>query len=178
LGRTARGVRAITLREGDQIVGFDVIEATPDSSMLVVTNDGFGKRVKLEEFRQQGRGGVGIIGTKFKNAQSKLAALRVVNPGEGVIIATANGVVVRQSTDEISMQGRMATGVRLQQLGENDSVMSVTPVVEPNEVEGEKVEGADGDAAPEASTGAGPSDATADGAEDSGIIDGGGDEAE
>ena len=175
LGRTARGVRAITLREGDQIVGFDVIEATADSAMLVVTNDGFGKRVKLDEFRQQGRGGVGIIGTKFKSAQSKLAALRVVNPGEGVIIATANGVVVRQSTDEISMQGRMATGVRLQQLGENDFVMSVTPLVEPIEVEGANGEGVEG--GPEASTGEGGTDATADGADNNGIIDGGGDDS-
>jgi DNA gyrase subunit A len=131
LGRTARGVRAITLRDQDKIVGFDVIEPTEQSAILVVTNDGFGKRVKLEEFRQQGRGGIGIIGIKFKNAQSRLAALRIVNPGDQVMIATANGVVVRQSTDEISMQGRMATGVRLQQLGEDDSVMSVTPIVEP-----------------------------------------------
>ena len=80
---------------------------------------------------QQGRGGIGIIGIKFKNAQSRLSALRVVNPGDQVMIATANGIVVRQSTDEISMQGRMATGVRLQQLGEDDSVMNVTPFVEP-----------------------------------------------
>lgn len=135
MGRQAKGVRAITLREGDKIVGFDVIEPTPDACMLVVTSDGFGKRVKLEEFRQQGRGGIGIIGIKFKNAQSRLAALRVVNPGDQVMIATANGIVVRQGTDEISSQGRMATGVRLQQLGEDDSVVSVTPIVEPPEAD-------------------------------------------
>lgn len=132
LGRTARGVRAINTREGDSIVGFDVIEPTPDTLLLLVTNDGFGKRVKLDEFRVQGRGGVGIIGTKFKNAQSKLAALRIVQPGEQVMIATANGIVVRQSCDDISSQGRMATGVRLQQLAENDSVRGVTPLVEPD----------------------------------------------
>lgn len=135
LGRTARGVRAITLRDGDKIIGFDVIETDPEASwMLVVTNDGFGKRVKMEEFRQQGRGGIGIIGTKFKTAKSKLAALSVVRPGDGVMIATANGIVVRQSTDEISVQGRMATGVRLQQLAEDDWVVSVTSIVEPGEV--------------------------------------------
>jgi DNA gyrase subunit A len=131
LGRTARGVRAITLREGDKIVGFDIVEPNADTSILVVTNDGFGKRVKMEEFRQQGRGGIGIIGTKFKSPQSKLANLRVVKPGDQVMIATAGGVVVRQATDDISTQGRMATGVRLQQLGEDDSVVSVTPIVEP-----------------------------------------------
>lgn len=138
LGRSARGVRAITLREGDKIVGFDAIESAETNYVLVVTNDGFGKRVKMEEFRQQGRGGIGLIGTKFKNSNSRLAALRVVKPGEEMMIATANGVVVRQNIDEISVQGRMATGVRLQQLGEDDAVVNVTPIVEPQpEVEGE-----------------------------------------
>lgn len=139
LGRSARGVRAIALRDGDKIVGFDVIEPTPECALLIVTNDGFGKRVSLDEFRQQGRAGLGIIGIKFKNAQSKMACLRVVRPGDGVVIATAGGVVVRQRTDEISMQGRMATGVRLQQL-KDDQVVSVTPVVEP-EAEVEVAEG-------------------------------------
>ncbi|PWT97305.1 MAG: DNA gyrase subunit A [Candidatus Melainabacteria bacterium] len=132
MGRAARGVRAITLREGDRIVGFDVIAPNEEAYALIVTNDGFGKRVKLEEFRQQGRGGIGLIGTKFKNAQSRMASLRVVRPGDGVMIATANGIVVRQEVDQISAQGRMATGVRIQQLGEEDQVVSVTPLVEPN----------------------------------------------
>ncbi|HEY9871660.1 MAG TPA: DNA gyrase subunit A [Candidatus Obscuribacterales bacterium] len=131
LGRSARGVRAITLRDGDKIVGFDVLEPKPDAFVLVVTNDGYGKRVNIEEFRRQGRGGIGIIGTKFKNAQSRLASLRVVEPGDEVMIATANGIVVRQQTSEISAQGRMATGVRLQQLAEDDEVVSVTPIIEP-----------------------------------------------
>jgi DNA gyrase subunit A len=135
MGRSARGVRAITLREGDRIVGFDVLEPGDESAfVLVVTNDGFGKRVKLEEFRQQGRGGIGLIGTKFKNVNSRLASLRILHPGDGVMIATANGVVVRQQVDDISMQGRMATGVRIQQLDDNDYVTSVTVLVEPDEV--------------------------------------------
>lgn len=135
MGRTARGVRAITLREGDQIVGFDILDQSSTACALVVTNDGYGKRVRLDEFRQQGRGGIGIIGTKFKNAKSRLACLRIVAPGDEVMIATANGVVVRQNTDEISSQGRMATGVRIQQLGEDDSVVSVTPLVDSEKVE-------------------------------------------
>jgi DNA gyrase subunit A len=132
MGRTARGVRAITLRDGDTIVGFDVIEPGTEAHVLVVTTDGFGKRVKLDEFRQQGRGGIGLIGTKFKNAQSRLATLRLVSEAEEVMIATLNGIVVRQNVAEISIQGRMATGVRIQQLGEDDQVMSVTPLVEPD----------------------------------------------
>lgn len=135
LGRAARGVKAITLRPGDQIVGFDVIKENESAYALVITNDGFGKRVKLEEFRQQGRAGVGLIGTKFKKATSKLASLKIVRLGEEVIIATANGVVVRQKIDDISTQSRMATGVRIQQLDENDEVVSVTTVVEPIDTE-------------------------------------------
>ncbi len=144
LGRSARGVRAITLREGDKIVGFDMIDdSNRDGAILVVTNDGYGKRVSLDEFRQQGRGGIGLIGTKFKNSQSRLAALRIVKPGDGIMIATVNGIVVRQKVDAISTQGRMATGVRLQQLEEDDKVVSVTPLVEAtvdNLDEGEEID--------------------------------------
>ncbi len=68
--------------------------AIKTAHILVVTNDGYGKRVSLDEFRQQGRGGIGLIGTKFKNAQSRLASLRVVKPGDGIMIATINGIVV------------------------------------------------------------------------------------
>ncbi|MCA0313876.1 MAG: DNA gyrase subunit A [Candidatus Melainabacteria bacterium] len=132
LGRSARGVRAITLRDGDRIVGFDAIETADANYVLVVTNDGYGKRVRMDEFRQQGRGGIGLIGTKFKFPHSRLASLRVVHAGEEMMIATANGVVVRQKIDDISIQGRMATGVRLQQLADDDSVVSVTPIVEPS----------------------------------------------
>lgn len=130
MGRSARGVKAMSMREGDRIVGFDVIEPAPDCHMLFVTTDGFGKRVELEDFRLQGRSGLGIIGIKFKNAQSKLACLRITWPKSEVLIATQGGIVVRQRTDDISVQGRMATGVRLQQVPEDDQVMSVTPVAE------------------------------------------------
>lgn len=176
LGRSARGVRAITLREGDKIVGFDAIEPREDCHVLVVTNDGFGKRVKLDEFRQQGRGGMGIIGTKFKAATSKLASLRVVQPGEGIVIATANGVVVRQQAGDISIQGRMATGVRLQQIGADDWVVSVTPLVEPADLPDSELSAEDtGNAAPSAG-GAKDKALPDDDANSGGIIEGGDEE--
>ena len=138
MGRSARGVRAITLRENDKIVGCDAIEPKDSSCVLVITNDGYGKRVKLAEFRQQGRGGVGIIGTKFKSSTSKLACLSVVEQGDQVIIATANGIVVRQQVSDISSQGRMATGVRIQHVADDDQVVSVSPIVEPETPETEE----------------------------------------
>ncbi len=134
LGRSARGVKAITLREGDKIVGFDVFAPRPELKVLVITTDGFGKRMELSEdnFRRQNRGGIGLIGTKFKNAKSRLASLRVIEPQTEVMIATANGIVVRQNVNDISTQGRMATGVRIQQLAEDDEVVSVTLLIEPD----------------------------------------------
>ena len=126
LGRTARGVRAINLREGDYVVGFDTFSADSKDQILLVTTDGFGKRVEIEEFRVQNRSGVGLIGTKFKSEKSHLAALRVVKDTDEVIIASAHGVVLRSKASDISCQSRMATGVRLQRLDDEDYVASVT----------------------------------------------------
>jgi DNA gyrase subunit A len=134
MGRTAKGVKAISLREGDELVGFDVINSDDeDANLLVITNDGFGKRVKISEFRVQGRGGLGLIGTKFKTAKSKLATIRIVNHDDEFIIATANGIIVRQTVSDIPFQSRMATGVKVQRLEEDDSVVNITPIIKPEE---------------------------------------------
>ena len=136
MGRIAKGVKAISLRETDELVGYDVVESNnEDVNLLVITNDGFGKRIKIGEFRVQGRGGLGLIGTKFKTAKSKLATIRVVSPDDEFIIATANGVVVRQKTGDISFQSRMATGSRIIKLDDNDEVVSINPIIDPDENE-------------------------------------------
>lgn len=126
LGRTARGVRAINLREGDYVVGFDTFGSDSKDQVLLVTTDGFGKRVDLEDFRVQNRSGIGLIGTKFKSEASKLASLNVVKETDELIIASANGVILRAPCLDISKQSRMATGVRLQRLDDEDYVASVT----------------------------------------------------
>lgn len=131
MGRTAKGVKAITLRENDSLIGFDVVDSREDLNLLLVTNDGFGKRVRIEEFRVQGRGGLGLIGIKFKTPKSKLAALRSIFENEEFIIATSNGVIVRQKGSDISVQSRMATGVKVQNLEADDQVVSVNPIVIP-----------------------------------------------
>jgi DNA gyrase subunit A len=130
LGRTARGVTAMKMRTGDEIVDFSVLPATAnDVDVLIITNDGFGKRTNVAEFRGQNRGGIGLISTKFKNAQSRVTNTAVVNENDELLIVSANGVVVRLRAGEISRQSRMATGVRLQNLDENDYVASVTKIV-------------------------------------------------
>jgi DNA gyrase subunit A len=136
LGRPARGVTAMKMRAGDEIVDFSVLPATAnDLDVLIITNDGFGKRTNVAEFRTQNRGGIGLISTKFKNAKSRVTNTAIVNDTDELMIVSANGVVVRLRAGEISRQSRMATGVRLQNLDENDFVASVTKIVPVDEEE-------------------------------------------
>ena len=135
LGRSARGVNSMKLRTGDTIIGCDVVPRDYDADLLVVTSDGFGKRSKLSEFRPQNRGGLGLIATKFKSAASRLVALTIVDEHDDIMVVTANGIVTRVSAADISRQGRPATGVKVQNLVDGDTVVSVNKIINPDEDE-------------------------------------------
>ena len=129
LGRSARGVTSMKLRTGDTIIDCDIIPRGIDADLLVITTDGFGKRCKLSEFRTQNRGGIGLIAAKFKSAASRLAALTVVEETDEIMAVTQNGIVSRIKAGDIPRQGRPATGVRIQNLMENDTVIAVNKIV-------------------------------------------------
>lgn len=137
LGRSARGVNSMKLRKGDSIIGCDIVPRDYDADLLVVTSDGFGKRSKLSEFRAQNRGGIGLIATKFKSSASRLVALTIVEEKDEIMLVTANGVVTRIKSGAISRQGRPATGVRAQNLSDNDFVVSVNKIIDPDEATSE-----------------------------------------
>ena len=117
------------LRSADTIIGCDIVPRNYDADLLVVTSDGFGKRTKLSEFRSQNRGGIGLIATKFKSNMSRLVALTIVEEKDEIMMVTANGIVTRIKAGDISCQGRPATGVRAQNLTDNDTVVSVNKIV-------------------------------------------------
>ncbi|HEY9604600.1 MAG TPA: DNA gyrase subunit A [Allocoleopsis sp.] len=96
--------------------------------VLAVTMGGYGKRVPVSQFRLQNRAGMGILATKFRLAKDKLAALRVVNEGDELMIVTSRGIIIRQAIGAISPQSRMATGVRVQRLDEDDAIAAVALV--------------------------------------------------
>jgi DNA gyrase subunit A len=96
--------------------------------VLVVTMGGFGKRVPVSQFRLQNRAGMGLVATKFRKNKDRLAALRVVNEGDELMMVTTRGIIIRQSIDAISPQSRMATGVRVQRLDEEDAIAAVALV--------------------------------------------------
>jgi DNA gyrase subunit A len=96
--------------------------------VLVVTMGGYGKRVPVSQFRLQNRAGMGILATKFRLAKDQLAALRVVNEGDELMMVTSRGIIIRQAINAISPQSRMATGVRVQRLDEDDAIAAVALV--------------------------------------------------
>ncbi len=129
LGRTARGVTAMKLRAGDKIVDFSICPGDANPDLLIITNDGFGKRTNITEFRSQNRGGIGLISTKFKNPNSRVSNTCIVKEEDELMIVSAKGVVVRLRAGDISRQSRSATGVRIQNMDSDDFVASVTKIV-------------------------------------------------
>lgn len=96
--------------------------------VLVVTMGGYGKRVPVNQFRLQNRAGMGILATKFRLPKDTIAALRVVNEGDELMMVTSRGIIIRQAIGAISPQSRMATGVRVQRLDEDDAIAAVALV--------------------------------------------------
>ncbi len=96
--------------------------------VLVVTMGGYGKRVPVSGFRLQNRAGMGILATKFRLPKDTIAALRVVNEGDELMMVTSRGIIIRQAIGAISPQSRMATGVRVQRLDEDDAIAAVALV--------------------------------------------------
>jgi len=128
LGRATRGVRAMELRPGDVLVGMDMISPEDERDVLVVTMNGYGKRVPASEFRIQNRSGMGITSTKFRKKGDAVAGLGLIGADEEILLVTQRGVIIRQAAGDISQQSRMATGVRLQRLDAEDAIAAVAAV--------------------------------------------------
>jgi DNA gyrase subunit A len=152
LGRTARGVRAMNLRDGDALVCMDVLpaeladrvasaegeeeseteaeEVAPSEGpwVLVASASGLGKRVPVQQFRLQKRAGMGLRAMKFRRDGDELVGLKVLGAGEELLLVSERGVIVRMQADAIPQQSRAATGVRLQRLDAGDRLAEVVLV--------------------------------------------------
>ena len=115
------------LRPGDEIAGMSVLkESEEDQHLLVITSDGYGKRVPLSDFKVQNRGGVGVICIKFKEKDDRLRSFVRVLGGDEILVITENGIVVRQKVPNISTQSRTATGVIVQKIDKQDAIKSIS----------------------------------------------------
>ncbi|MGB5191580.1 MAG: DNA gyrase subunit A [Polyangiales bacterium] len=136
MGRDSMGVKGIDLREGDFVIGMDIIESQTDQQVLTVSANGYGKRTKVGEWRTQGRGGKGIIGMDTSERNGALVKLRLVSPEDQLMVITNGGQVIRTRVSEIRETGRNTQGVRVIRLGDDEQVVDVEPVAEGEDDEG------------------------------------------
>lgn len=135
MGRTAAGVRAIKLDKKDFVVGLVAVKRA-GTSILVVTDKGYGKRSDLQDYRMTRRGGKGVITMKSSDKNGSLISIREVVDNDDLMIITTKGIMIRQNVGEIRVMGRNTQGVRLIKLHDNDTISAVASVVgEDDEVE-------------------------------------------
>ncbi|MET0287158.1 MAG: DNA gyrase subunit A [Polyangiales bacterium] len=137
-GRDTMGVKGIELREGDRVVGVDVIE-DDEQQVLTVSANGYGKRTPITEWRVQGRGGLGIIAMEMSERNGELVRLALTRADEQLMAVTDAGVVIRTRVAEIRETGRNTQGVRVIRVGENEKVVDAEPLAREEEVAVEEV---------------------------------------
>ena len=146
LGRTARGVRAIELREGDEVVGMEIVEE--GKKLLTISEGGKGRRSEFSDYSIQNRGGKGIQNYKTDN----VAGIKAVSDDDDIIAISSDGIIIRLSVDEVNVQFRSASGVKVMRLASEDSrVVSFTVAPkgeDEDEAEGEETAEAPSEEAP------------------------------
>jgi DNA gyrase subunit A len=150
MGRDSMGVKGIDLREGDRVIGMDAVEDEAQQ-VLTVSENGYGKRTSLAEWRGQKRGGLGLIGMTISERNGQLVKLRIVSADDQVMVITDKGQIIRTHVAEIRECGRNTQGVRVIRLSKGERVVDVEPIAEAEEEP-------DGEADPSASEGSGPTD--------------------
>lgn len=128
MGRTAAGVRAIKLDKKDFVVGLVAVKRA-GTSILVVTDKGYGKRSDLQDYRMTRRGGKGVITMKSSDKNGSVISIREVVDNDDLMIITTKGIMIRQNLGEIRVMGRNTQGVRLIKLHEGDTISAVASVV-------------------------------------------------
>jgi DNA gyrase subunit A len=140
MGRTATGVKGISLDSDDEVVGMEVLEE--DNDILIVTKNGYGKRTPAVEYRIQGRGGKGIKTGHITAKNGNLVSMRAVTGEEDLMLITTGGVLIRIDVAGISTMGRNTQGVKLISLRENENeyVATVAKVEKEDEEAQENVD--------------------------------------
>jgi DNA gyrase subunit A len=133
MGRTARGVRGINLRDTDQVVGMGVIVRGSDDTLLTVCERGYGKRTELDEYPLKNRGGYGVINMKTGARNGPVTAVRIVSEDDHVIMISNKGRLIRMRAADISIIGRATQGVRVMRLDADEMVASMERMAEPDD---------------------------------------------
>ena len=134
MGRPAKGVRAISLMEGDVVVGMEQApNDAPQPDVLSVCENGFGKRTEFSEYKRQNRGGMGVITIKTSERNGKVVGIKLVDESKDLMIVTEKGMTIRVRCEDIRSVGRNAQGVTLAKLEPGDKIARIAPVVKAEE---------------------------------------------
>ena len=148
IGRVGAGVRGISIEDDDEVVGMIAIEPDDKKDVLVVSENGFGKRTDLDEYRITNRGGKGVKTINVTEKTGKLVSIQAVGDDNDLMVINRSGVVIRTAVDQIRLAGRATQGVKVINLREGDSIASVVVVPKTEEAdepaEGVVTEGAEG----------------------------------
>ena len=134
MGRDTAGVKGMGLRKGDEVISADVIGVN-EGDLLVVTENGYGKRTKLADYPRKGRAGLGVKTVQLTEARGHLVGARIVRDGYQVMLISNGGTVIKMSVDDIKRLGRSTQGVIIMRFRENEQVSALAPVVEADESE-------------------------------------------
>jgi DNA gyrase subunit A len=128
MGRDTSGVAGMKLRKGDEVISINIAE--DDADLLVVTENGYGKRTRVSEYPVKGRGGMGVKTVQLTEARGHLVGSRVVRDGYQVMLISTGGVVIKMPVTEVKRLGRSTQGVIVMRLRDGEQVSSLAPVVE------------------------------------------------
>lgn len=132
MGRASQGVMGIRLNKDDQVIGMESVIAGANATLLAITENGFGKRTELEEYKVQKRGGKGIITYKVTPKTGSIVGIRIVEEPDDVMLITDTGTIIRINVSEISILGRSTQGVTLMRTNEG-RVVSIEKITEKEE---------------------------------------------
>ncbi|MFT4921689.1 MAG: DNA gyrase subunit A [Haloarculaceae archaeon] len=128
MGRTARGVRGVELREGDHAAGLVATDDDDDRALLTVTTNGYGKRTPLTEYRPQSRYGMGLVDIKTDERNGSVTAVKAVADADHIVVMSEQGQIMRCPVADVSTVGRNTKGVKVMEVEAGDGVASVTVV--------------------------------------------------
>ena len=129
VGRVSQGVIGIRLDQDDEVIGMESILSNSKSTLLAITENGFGKRTELDEYRVQIRGGKGVITYKITPKTGELVGIKIVNDDDDIMMITDTGTIIRLNVKEISVLGRSTQGVTLMRTNEG-KVVSLEKITE------------------------------------------------
>ena len=135
IGRTGAGVKGITIEDGDEVIGMVCVEPDTKEDILVVSENGYGKRTDLDDYRITNRGGKGVKTLQITEKTGKLIAIKSVTDANDLMIINRSGLTIRIPVGDIRLSGRATQGVKVINLRDGDSIASVIPVPKSDEEE-------------------------------------------